>query len=308
MNRPRRRSRRPRRANPAPAAPAAAAPVIAPAWAGAPRGAVRWTVAGLAVAAVLAMSTLDPAVFLVAEPAFWLILLAGTGGGGLVASLRMAAFPIEAIVRHERARGAGGAGAGAAGAGASGSAGVGAAASGSRWQAVFGVLLTRTGGDAVWAVIIVTVGMVGRSLIAGMLSGWSPESIRSIIITPLMALMTFAGMWIAGVLIVLTVTLLRGLQRLRRAGRTVPAAVLWTVGVFAGLALFVPSLLAVGLSDTSGVSVDGLDAFVTFLVGDVWLEQAWQVVLLWCARIGFAVIAVSLVGVVVARIRTSDQK
>jgi len=239
---------------------------------------VRWVVAGLAVAAVLAMALLDPAVFLIAEPAFWLILLAGTGGGGLVSSVRLLAPPTDAVVRPR------------------------SEASAARVPAGMSLLLTRTLGDAGWAIAIVTAGMVGRAVIAGLIGGWSPESVRSIIITPLMAVMTFAGMWIAGALVVIALTLGRRLLRERRAGRAIPATAWWSAGAVAGLALFVPGLLAVGLSDTSTVSGDGLDAFVTFLVGDVWLDQAWQVVLLWVARLGFAVLAASLAGLLVTRV------
>ncbi|RLK52439.1 hypothetical protein [Microbacterium telephonicum] len=249
---------------------------LTPEWAGIARGGIRWIVLGCALVAVLAMSLLDPNRFLLIEPGFWVILLLGAGGAAVASALRLSAFPAEALVHP------GGA---------------------ARWKAALGVILTRVLGDVLWAVIALAVGMVLRATVAGFASGWASEAIRSILVTPAMAFMAFAGVWIAAALVVLAVTVTLRWRRMRAAGEAVPAAAWWAVGVTAGAALFLIGLLGVGLSDTSSVSMDGGEAFLRFLFGAVPLPAWWQVALLWLARLGAAVLGFCLIGLVVTRIR-----
>ncbi len=66
----------------------------------------------------------------------------------------------------------------------------------------------------------------------------------------------------------------------------------------------VPATFAVGLSDTTSVSLEGGDAIGAFLFGEVWLEHPWQYFVLWIARLGTYATAISLVGVIVSRWQT----
>lgn len=87
-------------------------------------------------------------------------------------------------------------------------------------------------------------------------------------------------------------------------GANAPASAWWSIAVVAGLALAVPATFAVGLSDTTSVSLEGGDAIGAFLFGEVWLEHPWQYFVLWIARLGTYATAISLVGVIVSRWQT----
>ncbi|MEV8135146.1 hypothetical protein [Microbacterium aurantiacum] len=130
------------------------------------------------------------------------------------------------------------------------------------------------------------------------------EVIRSFVTAPLVGFIVFASLLIAGWLLVLASCGLVRLARMRRAGANAPASAWWSIAVVAGLALAVPATFAVGLSDTTSVSLEGGDAIGAFLFGEVWLEHPWQYFVLWIARIGTYATAISLVGVIVSRWQT----
>lgn len=250
-----------------------------PAWAVRRWGVIRIIVIALAAATALGLGCFEADAFLAEKPGFWALVGVGIGAAGLVAALRMIAFPVEAVVAYEKGeRGP--------------------------WARSLEIILARTLADTGWLVVTIVVGVAVRSAVIVAGSGWSAGVIRSFVIAPLVGFIVFASLLIAGWLLVLASCGLVRLARMRRAGANAPASAWWSIAVVAGLALAVPATFAVGLSDTTSVSLEGGDAIGAFLFGEVWLEHPWQYFVLWIARIGTYATAISLVGVIVSRWQT----
>jgi hypothetical protein len=277
---------------------------LEPAWAGAGRGGIRIAVIAVAALAGACFFLLDPADELVSAGPFWAILFAGAGGGAAVSAARAIALPAATVlVSATTGRGpAAAAGSGSTRRGAASSRG--AARPGRRpvaWTAITAQILRRTAGDAVWAIVVLTVAMLARAVIAGLTDRWSAESLRSVIVTPFMSLILFAAVLLGAWLLIVAARSVAEFFRRRAAGQEVPAAAWWAVAAIASIALALPALLGLGLSDASSVPLEGSDAIGQFFFGEIRLGQWWQYALLWTARVGLLAVPVCLIAVVVAR-------
>lgn len=273
MPRPRKKQR-PRRTNPPPPA-TPALPDPEPTWAVRRWGLIRIVVALLAAGTALGFWGFGADEFVAERSSFWMLIGIGIGAAGLVSALRMIAFPVEAIALSEK----GG------------------------WLRPLEIVLARTLGDAGWLVLVALAEMIIRTAVLVTGSGWTAGLIQSLVIAPLAAFIVFASFLIVGWLLVLACCGLVRLVGRRRAGTRIPASAWWALGLVAAVALAVPATFAVGLSDTTSVSLDGGDAIATFLFGDVPLAHPWQYTALWIARLGTLAAAVSLVGLLIARMR-----
>ncbi len=267
-----RRSNRSRRQPPASPPPP---PAVEPAWAVRRWGWVRCAVVALAAATAAGFWGFAADQVVAEQGLFWSLVGIGIGIAGLVSATRTVAVPAEEIALPG-ARG---------------------------WLRPAEAVALRTLGDAGWLVLVVLLGMLVRTAVHVAGGGWSAPLLQSLLNAPLAAFIVFLSLVIVGWLVILSVRAVRGLRSRRRAGEDVPASAWWKVALAVAVALTVPATIAVGLSDTTSAPVEDGDAFVTFLVGDVRLAHAWQYVALWIARLGTLAAAVSVVGLVVARMR-----
>lgn len=250
---------------------------------------------------MVALAALTAIAFWLIDPAsadtsgFWTIVGVGAGAAGLASSARIVALPVSRVVDRERAKST-------------------AAATAIRkrpvptspsWADVAAVLVPRTIGDAVWAVLVATVGMGIRAAVSVATAGWTPPSVGTMVSTPIGVFVVFVSLLLVGWLLVVAV---RGIALLRRmpSGQATASA-WWLFGAVAAIAIAVPVTLAVGLTDTTEVTGAGSEVIVQFFFGNVALSTPWQYVGLWIARVATYAFVVCVVAVFVARWRTRTQ-
>lgn len=259
-----------------------------PPWCLRPRGVVRVSVVVCGAVMAFGFWLFDPALP-TSDRVFWTLIGLAAGSAGLVSALRARALPIEPVIAREREK--------------SGGPAVAAPPSTASWADLAAVLVPRTIGDAAWLLLLATVGMALRAGIRAAEAGWTAESLRLLITTPIATFVVFVALLVIGWLLVIAVGGFLHLARMPRADVT--ASTWWLFGAIAAVAIAAPATLVVGLTDATPVDASGggTAAIIAFVIGPVALGSPWPSALLWLARAGIYAFVVCLAGLAVARVR-----
>lgn len=214
---------------------------------------------------------------------FWIAIGIGAGVAGVASALRVRPLPLMALLGPSADHGAD-------------------RAQTAEVADTAALLVRRIVGDLIVLIAVATAGTLLLAVVRGAGDGWSADLLRSLVATPVASAVVFIALLIVTVL---TVVAVAGVARMRGSGAAPTAVARWIIGAVLCAAVALVGMLVLGLTDSTSAATEGTAAIVAFLVGPVVLASPWQVLLLWIVRVGLVGLAVSLIGAIVARSRSS---